>query len=142
MATIGKSKAILEVGHIRISGFIAWIAWSFVHILFLIYFLYNILLIFTERIFENRMMHVLELKRLGASIELKGNTAIVTGVNSLSGAPVMATDLRASASLIVAALRAKGQSEIRRIYHLDRGYQSIEKKLVKLGAKIRRINQE
>jgi UDP-N-acetylglucosamine 1-carboxyvinyltransferase len=90
----------------------------------------------TEQIFENRFMHVLELKRLGADIELEGRTAVVRGVKSLSGAPVMATDLRASASLVLAALAAEGVTEIHRIYHLDRGYEAIEKKLAAVGAKI------
>jgi UDP-N-acetylglucosamine 1-carboxyvinyltransferase len=91
-----------------------------------------------EQIFENRYMHVLELKRLGADIELDGRTAVVRGVKKLSGAPVMATDLRASASLVLAALAAEGVTEISRIYHLDRGYESIEKKLSAVGAKIQR----
>jgi UDP-N-acetylglucosamine 1-carboxyvinyltransferase len=90
----------------------------------------------TEEIFENRFMHVLELKRLGADIELEGRTAVVRGVKSLSGAPVMATDLRASASLVLAALAAEGVTEIHRIYHLDRGYEAIEKKLAAVGARI------
>ncbi len=92
----------------------------------------------TEQIFENRFMHVLELKRLGADIELDGRNARVCGVKNLSGAPVMATDLRASASLVLAALAAKGTTEISRIYHLDRGYEDIEKKLSAVGAGIRR----
>jgi len=90
----------------------------------------------TEQIFENRFMHVLELKRLGAEIELEGRTAVVRGVKRLSGAPVMATDLRASASLVLAALAAGGVTEIHRIYHLDRGYETIEKKLAAIGAKV------
>ena len=90
----------------------------------------------TEQIFENRFMHVLELKRLGAEIELEGRTAVVRGVKRLSGAPVMATDLRASASLVLAALAAEGVTEIHRIYHLDRGYETIEKKLAAIGAKV------
>ena len=92
----------------------------------------------TEQIFENRFMHVLELKRLGADIELEGRTAVVRGVPKLSGAPVMATDLRASASLVLAALAADGVTEIHRIYHLDRGYEAIEHKLAAVGARIRR----
>ena len=92
----------------------------------------------TEEIFENRFMHVLELKRLGADIELQGRTAIVRGVRNLSGAPVMATDLRASASLVIGALAAEGETEISRIYHLDRGYEAMEKKLSAVGARIRR----
>ncbi len=90
----------------------------------------------TEQIFENRFMHVLELKRLGAEIELEGRTAVVRGVRRLSGAQVMATDLRASASLVLAALAAEGVTEIHRIYHLDRGYETIEKKLAAIGAKV------
>ena len=94
----------------------------------------------TESIFENRFMHVAELRRLGALIQLRGNLAAVEGVPKLSGAPVMCTDLRASAALVLAALRARGQTEISRIYHLDRGYDGIERKLSMLGADIRRIS--
>lgn len=90
----------------------------------------------TEQIFENRFMHVLELKRLGADINLDGRNAVVRGVSSLSGAPVMATDLRASASLVLAGLAADGVTEISRIYHLDRGYETIEEKLEAVGARI------
>jgi UDP-N-acetylglucosamine 1-carboxyvinyltransferase len=93
----------------------------------------------TETIFENRFMHVQELSRLGASIEIEGNTAIVKGVPRLSGATVMATDLRASAGLVIAALVADGETTIDRIYHLDRGYQAMETKLTALGATIRRV---
>lgn len=93
----------------------------------------------TETIFENRFMHVYELNRMGAQILIEGNTAIVKGVNSLKGAPVMATDLRASASLVLAGLVAQGETLIDRIYHIDRGYQCIEEKLQLLGAKIKRI---
>jgi UDP-N-acetylglucosamine 1-carboxyvinyltransferase len=93
-----------------------------------------------ERIFENRFMHVNELMRLGADIHIEGHRATVTGVERLSGAPVMATDLRASASLILAGLVADGETTIDRIYHLDRGYEHIERKLSALGAKIRRVN--
>ncbi len=92
-----------------------------------------------ETIFENRMMHVAELMRLGANIRLEGNTAIVAGMPELRGAPVMATDLRASASLILAGLVAKGMTTVDRIYHTDRGYERIEEKLVALGAKIERV---
>lgn len=92
-----------------------------------------------ETIFENRFMHVDELLRLGAKIQIEGHTAIVQGVERLSGAPVMATDLRASASLILAGLVAEGDTTIDRIYHLDRGYENIEGKLGALGASIRRI---
>ncbi len=93
----------------------------------------------TETIFENRFMHVYELKRMGASIKVEGNTAIITGVEKLIGAPVMATDLRASASLVIAGLVAKGDTIIDRIYHIDRGYECIEEKLQQLGAKIKRV---
>jgi UDP-N-acetylglucosamine 1-carboxyvinyltransferase len=93
-----------------------------------------------ETIFENRFMHVNELMRLGADIAIDGNRATVRGVASLSGAPVMATDLRASASLILAGLVARGETIIDRIYHLDRGYERIEQKLSGLGAQIRRID--
>ncbi|MCG7598984.1 UDP-N-acetylglucosamine 1-carboxyvinyltransferase [Halomonas sp. McH1-25] len=92
-----------------------------------------------ETIFENRFMHVQELKRMGADIALEGNTALVTGVNRLSGAPVMATDLRASASLVIAAMVAEGETMVDRIYHIDRGYECIEEKLQLLGARIRRV---
>lgn len=93
----------------------------------------------TETIFENRFMHVPEMGRMGTNITLKGNIAIIEGVESLSAAPVMCTDLRASAALILCALVAKGQSEIQRVYHLDRGYEKIDEKLTKLGAKISRV---
>ena len=93
----------------------------------------------TETIFENRFMHVQELLRMGADIELQGNTAIVRGVDKLHGAPVMATDLRASACLVIAGLAAEGETVIDRIYHLDRGYECIEEKLAQLGARIQRI---
>ncbi len=93
----------------------------------------------TETIFENRFMHVHELQRMGANIELQGNTAVVTGINKLYAAPIMATDLRASASLVIAGLVADGHTLIDRIYHIDRGYDRIEQKLSELGAKIRRI---
>ena len=93
-----------------------------------------------ERIFENRFMHVNELMRLGARIDIEGHRAIVHGVERLTGAPVMATDLRASASLILAGLVAQGETTIDRIYHLDRGYEQIERKLSGLGARIRRVS--
>jgi UDP-N-acetylglucosamine 1-carboxyvinyltransferase len=93
----------------------------------------------TETIFENRFMHVQELKRLGADIEVEGNTAVVKGVTHLDGAIVMATDLRASASLVLAGLIARGATTVDRVYHLDRGYERIEEKLSRLGARIRRI---
>lgn len=92
-----------------------------------------------ETVFENRFMHVYEMTRMGAQIMVEGNTAIVTGVEKLKGAPVMATDLRASASLVIAALVADGDTLIDRIYHIDRGYECIEEKLQMLGAKIRRV---
>ncbi|SFM68949.1 UDP-N-acetylglucosamine 1-carboxyvinyltransferase [Nitrosomonas communis] len=96
--------------------------------------------IITETIFENRFMHVQELRRMNAEITVEGNTAIVHGIPKLDGANVMATDLRASASLVIAGLVAQGETVIDRIYHLDRGYERIEQKLVHLGAKIARIN--
>ncbi len=91
-----------------------------------------------ETIFENRFMHMLEMRRMGAEIRLEGNTAIIKGVQRLTAAPVMATDLRASASLVLAGLVADGRTEIERIYHIDRGYEAIEEKLQQLGARIRR----
>ena len=94
-----------------------------------------------ETVFENRFMHVQELKRMGADIEIEGNTAIIRGVDALTSAPVMATDLRASASLIIAGLVASGETEVQRIYHIDRGYENIEEKLALLGAKIRRVHE-
>jgi UDP-N-acetylglucosamine 1-carboxyvinyltransferase len=96
--------------------------------------------VINETIFENRFMHVNELVRLGADIRVEGHRAIVRGSRTLSGAPVMATDLRASASLILAGLVADGDTVIDRIYHLDRGYENIEAKLSALGASIRRID--
>lgn len=96
----------------------------------------------TETIFENRMMHVAELRRMGADIKVVGNTAIVQGVNTFSGAKLMATDLRASASLIIAGLAAYGTTEVSRIYHIERGYENIEEKLRALGAKIERRKDE
>lgn len=93
-----------------------------------------------ENIFENRFMHVQELQRMGAQIHLNGNTAMVTGVEKLTGAPVMATDLRASASLILAGLAAEGETSVERIYHVDRGYERIEEKLSMLGADIKRVS--
>jgi UDP-N-acetylglucosamine 1-carboxyvinyltransferase len=94
--------------------------------------------IISEKIFENRFMHVAELRRMGADITIEGGTATVRGVDKLKGAQLMATDLRASASLIVAALAAEGQTTVNRIYHLDRGYDKIEEKLRNIGADIRR----
>lgn len=98
----------------------------------------NGLSVINETIFENRFMHVAELRRMGADIRIDGHSAIVSGTGKLTGAPVMATDLRASASLVVAALAAEGTTEISRVYHLDRGYENLEGKLTKLGAVIRR----
>jgi UDP-N-acetylglucosamine 1-carboxyvinyltransferase len=93
----------------------------------------------TETIFENRFMHMLEMRRLGADIRLEGNTAIIKGVRRLTAAPVMATDLRASASLVLAGLVADGRTQVERIYHIDRGYERIEEKLKSLGAQIQRL---
>ena len=93
----------------------------------------------SETVFENRFMHVQELQRMGAEIRLQGNTAVTTGVEQLTGAPVMATDLRASASLVLAGLVAEGDTVVDRIYHIDRGYECIEEKLAQLGARIRRV---
>lgn len=93
----------------------------------------------TETIFENRFMHVQEMQRMGADIKLQGNTVISQGKPSLLGAPVMATDLRASASLVLAGLVAEGTTTVDRIYHIDRGYECIEEKLSQLGARIKRI---
>jgi UDP-N-acetylglucosamine 1-carboxyvinyltransferase len=98
--------------------------------------------VLTETIFENRFMHVPELCRMGADIEARGHTAFVDGVTGLSGASVMATDLRASASLVIAGLVAEGETIVRRVYHLDRGYESIEKKLAAAGADIERVGLE
>jgi UDP-N-acetylglucosamine 1-carboxyvinyltransferase len=95
----------------------------------------------TETVFENRFMHVSELRRLGADVRVEGHSAVVRGVERLSGAPTIATDLRASASLVLAGLVARGQTEVRRVYHLDRGYEKIEVKLRKLGADIMRLHE-
>jgi UDP-N-acetylglucosamine 1-carboxyvinyltransferase len=95
-----------------------------------------------ETIFENRFMHALELQRLGAELSIEGNTVIVRGVDKLIGAKVMATDLRASASLVIAGLAAENTTEVYRIYHLDRGYEKMEKKLQDLGAEIERVKSE
>jgi UDP-N-acetylglucosamine 1-carboxyvinyltransferase len=97
--------------------------------------------VISETVFENRFMHVSELMRMGADINIQGGSAIVRGVLELRGAQTMATDLRASASLLLAALVAKGTTEISRVYHIDRGYQEIEKKFSALGADIKRIKQ-
>jgi UDP-N-acetylglucosamine 1-carboxyvinyltransferase len=93
----------------------------------------------TETIFENRFMHVPELLRMGANINVQGSSALVRGVDSLKGAPVMATDLRASVSLVLAALAARGETEINRVYHLDRGYEQLENKLAQVGAVVERV---
>ncbi|MBS3958173.1 MAG: UDP-N-acetylglucosamine 1-carboxyvinyltransferase [Xanthomonadaceae bacterium] len=95
--------------------------------------------VITETIFENRFMHLNELTRLGADVRIEGNTAIIRGVERMTGAPIMATDLRASASLVLAGLVAKGETTVDRIYHIDRGYENIEEKLGGLGARIRRL---
>jgi UDP-N-acetylglucosamine 1-carboxyvinyltransferase len=95
--------------------------------------------VLTETIFENRYMHVPELSRMGADIEVKGRTAVVRGISDLTGAPVMATDLRASMSLILAGLAANGTTEVNRVYHLDRGYERLEEKLQAVGANIERV---
>jgi UDP-N-acetylglucosamine 1-carboxyvinyltransferase len=97
--------------------------------------------VISETIFENRFIHVSELKRMGADIRIQGDTAIIKGVESLSGAQVMATDLRASASLVLAGLAAEGATEVSRIYHLDRGYEGLDKKLASLGANIKRVKE-
>ncbi len=97
--------------------------------------------VITEQIFENRFMHVPEMNRMGASIRLDGRSAVVRGIKELTGAPVMATDLRASASLVLAGLAAKGKTEVSRVYHLDRGYEQLDKKLEAVGARIRRVRE-
>ena len=96
--------------------------------------------VLTETIFENRYMHVPELARMGADIQVKGRTAVVRGVTRLVGAPVMATDLRASMSLIIAGLVADGETQVARVYHLDRGYERLEEKLSAVGADIERVS--
>jgi UDP-N-acetylglucosamine 1-carboxyvinyltransferase len=97
--------------------------------------------VFTETIFENRYMHVPELARMGADVQVRGRTAVVRGVDQLIGAPVMATDLRASMSLIIAGLAAEGETQVRRVYHLDRGYERLEEKLSAVGADIERAGE-
>jgi UDP-N-acetylglucosamine 1-carboxyvinyltransferase len=97
--------------------------------------------VISETIFENRFIHVSELRRMGADIRIQGDSAIIQGMESLSGAPVMATDLRASASLVLAGLAAEGKTEISRVYHLDRGYEGLDRKLAQLGAKIERVKE-
>ena len=96
----------------------------------------------TETIFENRFMHVPELQRMGANINLHGGSAMVRGVDRLTGAPVMASDLRASASLVIAGLAAEGATEVRRVYHLDRGYERMEEKLAAVGADVERLKDD
>jgi UDP-N-acetylglucosamine 1-carboxyvinyltransferase len=96
--------------------------------------------VLTETIFENRYMHVPELARMGADIQVKGRTAVVRGVQRLVGAPVMATDLRASMSLIIAGLVAEGETQVARVYHLDRGYERLEEKFSAVGADIERVS--
>jgi UDP-N-acetylglucosamine 1-carboxyvinyltransferase len=96
--------------------------------------------VISETIFENRFIHVGELRRMGADVKIERNSAIIKGVKGLSGAPVMATDLRASASLVLAGLAADGETEVSRVYHLDRGYERLEEKLANLGARIRRVS--
>jgi UDP-N-acetylglucosamine 1-carboxyvinyltransferase len=98
--------------------------------------------VISETIFENRFIHVSELRRMGANIHIQGDTAILQGVENLNGAQVMATDLRASASLILAGLAAEGVTEVSRVYHLDRGYEGLDKKLASLGADIKRVKEE
>jgi UDP-N-acetylglucosamine 1-carboxyvinyltransferase len=98
--------------------------------------------VISETIFENRFIHVSDLRRMGANIRIQGDSAIIQGVESLGGARVMATDLRASASLILAGLAAEGVTEVSRVYHLDRGYEGLDKKLVGLGADIKRVKEE
>jgi UDP-N-acetylglucosamine 1-carboxyvinyltransferase len=98
--------------------------------------------VITETVFENRLRHVAELNRMGADIRVKGNHAIVRGVPMLSGAPVMATDLRASAALVIAALAAEGKTTIKGLHHLDRGYDNLELKLRQLGAKLQRVEDD
>jgi UDP-N-acetylglucosamine 1-carboxyvinyltransferase len=97
--------------------------------------------VITETVFENRFSHVAELRRMGADIHVQGNNAVIKGTSRLSGAPVMASDLRASAGLVLAGLAAEGETEISRVYHLDRGYEKIEQKFSNLGGEIARIKQ-
>jgi UDP-N-acetylglucosamine 1-carboxyvinyltransferase len=98
--------------------------------------------VLTETIFENRYMHVPELNRMGANVQTNGRTAIVHGVAGLAGAEVMATDLRASMSLVIAGLSAEGQTQVHRLYHLDRGYERLEEKLALLGAQVERVGDD
>jgi len=98
--------------------------------------------VISETIFENRFIHVSELRRMGGNIRIQGNTAIIQGTEMLSGAQVMATDLRASASLILAGLAAEGVTEVSRVYHLDRGYEGLDRKLASLGADVKRVKEK
>src|SRR5213079_891420 len=98
--------------------------------------------VITENIFPQRYMHVAELKRMGAHMQLEGASAIITGVDRLFGAPVMASDLRASAALVLAGLKAEGRTEVSRVYHIDRGYEHLDEKLSELGAHIERVKAE
>jgi UDP-N-acetylglucosamine 1-carboxyvinyltransferase len=98
--------------------------------------------VISETVFENRFIHVSELRRMGADIRIEGTSAIIQGVEGLNGAPVMATDLRASASLILAGIAADGVTEVSRVYHLDRGYEALDRKLAKLGANVQRVKSE
>ena len=98
--------------------------------------------VITEKVYPDRFMHLAELNRMGANIRKEGATAIITGVSSLSGADVMASDLRASAALVLAGLVATGETHVHRVYHIDRGYERIEEKLAKLGAAIRRVKED
>jgi UDP-N-acetylglucosamine 1-carboxyvinyltransferase len=95
----------------------------------------------TETIFPQRFMHLSEMKRMGAQVQVEGATAVIHGVERLSGAPVMASDLRASAALVLAGLLAEGETEVRRVYHIDRGYENIDEKLIALGAEIERVRE-
>jgi len=96
----------------------------------------------TDKVFPDRFIHIAELNRMGANVRREGNTAIIEGTRQLFGAPVMASDLRASAALVIAGLAAQGITEIHRVYHLDRGYEQIDKKLVAMGAKIKRVDEK
>jgi UDP-N-acetylglucosamine 1-carboxyvinyltransferase len=95
--------------------------------------------VITENIFPQRYMHVAELKRMGAQVQMEGATAVISGVERLTGAPVMASDLRASAALVLAGLKAQGTTEVSRVYHIDRGYEHLDEKLSELGANIERV---
>ena len=98
--------------------------------------------VITENVFPQRYMHVAELKRMGAHMQLEGASAIITGVDRLFGAPVMASDLRASAALVLAGLKAEGRTEVSRVYHIDRGYEHLDEKLSELGAHIERVKAD